>query len=117
MITKRLQTLLVSGTLMLAGATLAAAQPAQWGYDDRGYQNFYFNAKDFGYQDGFNDGQNDRLTGHSYRPTHDDNFKHADRGFSRGYGDRNYYKEIYRRAYEDGYDRGYNSSRYRRRSW
>lgn len=110
----RLQKLLVA-TALVAGSVGVAG--AQYGYTDRdwdrGYhRNFYANAKDFGYQDGYNDGRNDRITGHSFRPTHDSNFKHADRGFYGGYGDRNYYKQMYRQAYEDGYDRGYNSARY-----
>lgn len=109
---RRLRLLIVGVALIAGSVGLAAAQPPQWGYDDRGYRNLYANARDFGYQDGFNDGKNDRLTGHSYRPTHDNNFKHADRGYYGGYGDHNYYKELYRRAYEDGYDRGYNSVRY-----
>lgn len=111
---KRLGTLLVGGALILGSAALAAAQPPQqWGYNDRAYRNLYANARDFGYQDGYNDGRNDRFTGHSYRPTHDSNFRHADRGYYSGYGDRNYYKELYRRSYENGYERGYNSARYR----
>lgn len=110
---KRLGKLFVGGALILGSAALAAAQPQQWGYDDRAYRNLYANARDFGYQDGYNDGRNDRFTGHSYRPTHDSNFKHADRGYYGGYGDRNYYKELYRRSYENGYERGYNNARYR----
>lgn len=115
---KRMRLLLVSSALIVGSIGIAVAQPvAQWGYDDRAYRNFYANAKDFGYQDGYSDGKNDRLTGHSYRPTHDSNFKHGDRGFYPGYGDHNYYKQLYRRAYEDGYDRGYNSERFRRPWW
>jgi hypothetical protein len=66
-------------------------------------------ARDFGYQDGFRDGQNDRATGHSYRPTHDNNFKHGDRGYEPNMGNRDYYKNAYRQAYQDGYQRGYNN--------
>jgi flagellar biosynthesis/type III secretory pathway protein FliH len=121
--TKRLRMLLITTTLIVGSAALAGAQAVyvQWGYQDRDRdwdrdrysRNMYANARDFGYQDGFNDGRNDRLGGHSFRPTHDSNFRHADRGYYGGYGDRNYYKELYRRAYENGYERGYNSARYR----
>jgi hypothetical protein len=77
------------------------------GYYRTGYRG-YANARQFGFQDGFNDGRNDRVGGHSFRPTHDRNYKHADRGFPGG--DRNYYKQLYRQSYQDGYQRGYNSA-------
>jgi hypothetical protein len=55
-----------------------------------------------------NDGQSDRRSGHSSRPTHESNYKHADRGYDSSYGDKNQYKQAYRQAYEQGYQRGYN---------
>jgi hypothetical protein len=64
-------------------------------------------ARRFGSQDGFNDGLRDRRTGHSFRPTHDDNFKHADRGYNRSFGSKSYYKQVYRESYEQGYDSGW----------
>jgi len=66
-------------------------------------------ARQYGYQDGMNDGSRDRRTGHSNRPTQDNNYKHADHGYSSSYGDKNYYKQSYRQAYENGYQQGYNS--------
>lgn len=60
-----------------------------------------------GFEDGVNDGRWDRRSGHSFRPTHDGNFKHADRGYFPGFGSRNYYKQIYREGYENGYRQGY----------
>lgn len=65
-------------------------------------------AQNIGYQDGLNDGSNDMRTGHSFRPTHDDNYKNADRGYSSSFGDKNQYKQLYRQGYESGYQRGYN---------
>ncbi len=118
---RTLRTLLITTALIAGTSALAAAQsvqPVQWGHQDRDRdwdrdRGYYRTASQFGYQDGFSDGRNDRLTGHSFRPTHDGNYHHADRGYYGGYGDRNYYKQLYRRAYEDGYERGYNSARYR----
>lgn len=101
--------LLVTTALILGSSVLASAQ--SWGYP-----NYYrgdravANAHSFGYQDGFNDGRNDWYTGHSFRPTHDSNFKHADRGYYGGV-DRGYYKQLYRESYEEGYERGYNGGR------
>ena len=65
------------------------------------------NASSIGYRDGINDGRNDRVTGHSFRPTHDDNFKNADRGYSSGFGSKQAYKDTYRQGYEQGYQQGY----------
>src|SRR5438270_12707462 len=64
-------------------------------------------ARQYGYQDGINDGARDRRTGHSNRPTQDNNYKHGDRGYNSSYGDKNYYKQAYRQAYERGYQEGY----------
>jgi hypothetical protein len=63
-----------------------------------------------GFEDGQNDGRNDRRTGHSFRPTHDANFKHADRGYDAGFGRRDYYRQIYREGYENGYRQGYDNA-------
>jgi len=85
------------------------------GYGRGGYGGYGMNlARQNGYQDGLNDGSNDRRTGHSYRPTHDSNFKHADHGYIPTYGNREYYKQAYREAYQNGYQQGYNSGGYRR---
>jgi hypothetical protein len=72
-------------------------------------------ARDIGYQDGLNDGTQDRRTGHSFRPTYGGNFKHADRGYIPTYGNKNYYKDTYREAYQNGYSQGYNNGGYQRR--
>ena len=85
------------------------------GYGGGGYSGYGANAaRQNGYQDGLNDGSNDRRTGHSNRPTHDSNFKHADRGYIPTYGNKEYYKQAYREAYQNGYQQGYNSGGYRR---
>lgn len=65
-------------------------------------------ARGLGYQDGMRDGQQDRSTGHSFRPTHDDNYKNADRGYRSDLGSKQNYKNIYRQGYEQGYQQGYN---------
>lgn len=67
-------------------------------------------ARQFGFQDGLNNGSRDRYTGHSYRPTHDRDYKHADRGYDDSFGRKDEYKELYRQAYLSGYQQGYNHS-------
>jgi len=72
-----------------------------------------------GYMDGQRDGQRDLYTGHSYRPTHDGNFKHADRGYNHHFGPKWQYKQAYRDGYMRGYERGYAQQGQRgyRRGW
>jgi len=64
-------------------------------------------ATENGRQDGMNDGMHDRQTGHSFRPTQDSNYKHADRGYTSSFGDKNEFKQVYRQAYEQAYRQGY----------
>ncbi len=82
-----------------------------------GYGRSYGNqAFQIGYQDGIRDGERDFQTGHSFRPTQQPNFRHADRGYgSFGYGSLGQYKAEYRQGYEQGYQRGYGRGGYGRR--
>lgn len=64
-------------------------------------------AHDIGYQDGLMDGRNDRSTGHSFRPTDTDNYKHADRGYHDNFGEKDAWKAAYRQGYADGYREGF----------
>ncbi|HMK29234.1 MAG TPA: hypothetical protein VK473_06065 [Terriglobales bacterium] len=66
-------------------------------------------AYNIGYQDGQRHGSQDRATGHSYRPTHDDDWRNADRGYNSSFGSKQAYKDEYRSGYQVGYDRGYRS--------
>lgn len=63
--------------------------------------------RDVGYQDGLLDGRNDRDTGHSFRPTDTDNYKHADRGYRDQFGSKDAWKSAYRQGYADGYREAY----------
>jgi hypothetical protein len=66
-------------------------------------------ARRFGHQDGYSDGLSDRRTGHSFRPTHDDNYRHATHGYYPGFGSKDYYKQVYREGYAQGYRQGYDN--------
>jgi hypothetical protein len=72
-------------------------------------------ARRMGKQDGLNDGMSDRRTGHSYRPTHDNSYKHADNGYEFRFGNKNDYKAFYREGYARGYEEGWNNPTYYRR--
>lgn len=74
-------------------------------YGPTGGYGWYNYAHQIGYNDGVNDGRIDRRFNRGYRPERDGNFKHADHGYDRYYGD----KGAYREAYRDGYLAGYRS--------
>lgn len=64
-------------------------------------------AREFGFHDGLADGEKDRITGHSFRPTHSDRYEDApDHGNHDGMS-RGEFKSLYRQAYLNGYQRGY----------
>lgn len=92
--------------LLLGGSAVIASAQYGPGYRYQEQNESPDNAAHWGYQDGFNDGSHDRVTGHSFRPTHDSNYKHAPE-----YGHppirRDEYKNIYREAYVHGYEKGY----------
>lgn len=110
-----------AAALMTLGGTLAVAQygpppqgqwdDAHWGHGPAGYGEYYqeqgrpnFGARR-GYSIGFDMGVSDRRTGHSFRPTHLDEFKHvpeAPPGVPR-----DEFKHFYREAFVRGYQRGY----------
>ncbi len=84
---------------------------AHWGNGPQGYGEYYqeqgrpnFGARR-GYGIGFDMGVSDRRTGHSFRPTHLDEYKHVPDpppGISR-----DEFKHVYREAFVRGYQRGY----------
>ncbi len=73
-----------------------------------------------GFQDGANDGLQDRQGGHTSRATQRHNYKDGDRGYTSSFwtsvrrssadrATRDQYKASYRQAYIRGYEKGYNS--------
>lgn len=64
-------------------------------------------AQSIGYQDGFADGQNDRLAGLGFQPTLDSNYRFAEDGYSPAFGGLLAYQGPYRLGYEQGYAQGY----------
>ncbi len=84
-------------------------------YSNAPYQNgsgnYQNTAYQIGYQDGIADGRSDQSSGHSFRPTQDDNFKHADRGYNSSMGDKQFYKDTYRQGYQAAYQLGYQGRR------
>lgn len=103
------------GVALLATAFTGAAF-AQEGYYPQPERGYYEGgaahetaerARSYGWHDGMADGQHDRYTGHSFRPTHSDRYEDAsDHGDHDGMS-RDEFKRIYRDAYYRGYQRGY----------
>jgi hypothetical protein len=58
-----------------------------------------------------NDGTRDAQTGHSFRPTEQAGYRHADRGREQSGLSSDQYKQVYRDAYMQGYQRGYYGNR------
>jgi hypothetical protein len=61
-----------------------------------------------GFQDGANQGLQDRQAGHSSRATKHHDYKEGDRGYSSSFGSKEQFKASYRQAYIQGYEKGYN---------
>ena len=61
-----------------------------------------------GFQDGANDGLQDRQAGHSSRATKHHSYRQGSRGYEESFGSKDQYKSSYREAYIQGYDKGYN---------
>jgi hypothetical protein len=115
MILKGLNRIALASALALGLTGAIAAQDNYWQHFDRPYDSRGINqsARSIGHEDGLLDGENDRRSGRSFRPTHDGNYRHADRGYSSRYGDKEQYKLAYREAYERGYQEGYDRPGYR----
>ena len=60
-----------------------------------------------GFQDGANDGLQDRQAGKSSRATKHKTYEHGNRGYDSTFGEKDQYKASYRQAYIQGYEKGY----------
>ncbi len=109
---------LLLGAMSLGGWQVGQAQgvppPAAYGPDwtaPRGYSDYYQEngqanlAARQGYSAGFAQGESDSRLGHSYRPTHDNTYKHVPD--SPQNINRNEFKHVYREAFERGYAKGF----------
>ena len=115
-------------TSAVALITLLAATPAcaqTYGYGgygrypdrDRGYaREIEHRAYDKGYREGLEEGRNDARHNRDFAPSRHNEYRVADDGYHRDYGDREYYRRTYRRGFDMGYREAYEQNiRYRRR--
>ena len=102
---------LVVSTGMLV-ATSACASYGQYPSQRAGYgYEIERRAYDYGYREGLKRGDEDGRKGRSFSFQRYDDWRDADDGYSRSYGDREFYRRNYRRGFESGYTEAFN--RYR----
>jgi hypothetical protein len=102
---------------MLASTTACTATYGT-GYRYGGYENEdrgrYREVERVAYNNGFHEGQEagdqDRRSGRRYDPDRHSDWRYADEGYRRDYGDRDSYRRSFRSGFEAGYSRAY--SRY-----
>jgi hypothetical protein len=64
-------------------------------------------AYDNGFREGVEAGEKDGRRNRRYEPSRHDDWRDADDGYRRGYGDREFYRRAFRSGFEAGYARGY----------
>jgi hypothetical protein len=103
--------------LALAATLLAAPACASRGYVYRGgvsersgyLRNIERIAQQNGYRDGRDAGERDARRGRSFSFNRHDDWRDADGGYRREYGDRDFYRHEFREGFRSGYRSGYNS--------
>jgi hypothetical protein len=72
-------------------------------------------AYDNGFREGVEEGQNDARRNRDFSPQRHDEYRNADGGYNRDYGDREYYRRSFRQGFEAGYRESYSrNARYGR---
>ena len=76
-------------------------------------------AYDQGYREGLQEGEKDARRGERFSYQDEKEFRNADRGYHRSYGDRERYRQSFRSGYASGYENGYRrlSGNARNGSW
>jgi hypothetical protein len=99
---------------VLAALAIAVAAPAsaQWGRADSrpgyGYPSDVRRiAYDRGFREGVTEGEKDGRSRDPYRYQDEGDFRNADVGYNRSYGDRDRYRQVFRQGFADGYAEGY----------
>ncbi len=101
------------------GAAPACASGAYGYRSDRPYDSAHARdieriAHENGYREGREAGEQDARRGRSYSFDRHDDWRDADRGYHRDYGDREFYRREFREGFRAGYTEGYNANaRYR----
>src|SRR5438552_1487960 len=101
---------------LAAGVLFAAPACASYGYygsQRGGYRtDIERRAYDIGYRDGVKRGEEDGRKGRAFSFERQGDWRDADDGYHRDYGEREFYRRVFRRGFESGYTEAFN--RYRR---
>lgn len=105
--TKHLRVLATVGIITIA-PVLSACAYAQYGnYPRGGYGRVGSPAYDNGYREGIQAGERDARRNRPSGFEYDNDYRRADKGYNRRYGDREEYRYEFRRGYERGYREAY----------
>ena len=104
---------------VLAFFSLACAVPVsgQWGRSDSRYgygSGANRIAYDNGFREGVREGEKDGRSRDAFRYQDEGDYRRADVGYRRQYGDVNNYRQVFRQGFSEGYSEGYR--RYSRRN-
>src|SRR4051812_12665147 len=105
----------VPAIVLSAAALFATSACASYGYYPSQRSGYGYEverrAYDYGYREGVKKGDEDGRKGRAFSFERHDDWRDGDDGYSRSYGDREFYRRNYRRGFESGYSEAYN--RYR----
>jgi hypothetical protein len=89
------------------------------GYNDGRYvREIERRAYDNGFREGLRQGERDGRSNRRFEPSRHGDWRHANDGFRREYGDREFYRRNFRSGFEAGYSQGYRQyDRGRNRRW
>lgn len=105
----------VMATAVLSTApALAGCAYAQYGSYGPDVHRVAASPYEIGYSEGREHGSNDARRGRAFEYRDANEYRRADRGWKRWYGDPNAYRYEFRRGYERGYRDGYSAVSYRR---
>jgi predicted small secreted protein len=76
-------------------------------YDQGYYRDVERRAYDYGFREGVRIGENDGRRDRRFDPSRHGEWKDANNGYRREYGDHNVYRRSYRSGFEAGYSQGY----------
>src|SRR5437762_8512026 len=99
--------------VLLAGVLMGTSACASYDYYGRQRTGVYRNdieqrAYDIGYRDGVKRGDEDGRKGRAFSFQRHDDWRDADDGYHRDYGDRRFYSRSFRRGFESGYAEAFN---------
>jgi len=111
-------TWMAAAVLAAAALTTVPAQAQVYGrYDGRGRNGSYGYERsqytrgmgfDRGFRDGLKHGRKDGDKHRSFSVARDSDFRDADNGYHRDYGNRDFYRRSFREGFRAGYAQGYN---------